>query len=45
MEGKEHYKKFPKKEIKDIKVWSDIVGTIEKKQWLSAQNVHLDRIN
>lgn len=24
------------KEIKDIKVWSDIVGTVEKSSWLQA---------
>lgn len=45
MKGKEHLKQPPKKEIKDIKVWSDIVGTVEKKQWLSAQGVHLDKLN
>ena len=45
MQGKEHLKQQPKKEIKDVKVWSDIVGTVEKKQWLSAQGVHLDKLN
>jgi hypothetical protein len=39
MEGKSAdnsmaYRNQQRKEIKDIKVWSDIVGTIEKKQWI-----------
>mgnify|MGYP006095486991 CR=1 FL=1 len=33
-----------KKEIKDIKVWTDIVGSVEKNQWLQSQNVHLDKL-
>ena len=35
---------YKKKEITDIQVWTDIVGTVEKKQWLQAGNVHRDKL-
>ena len=45
MEGKGGVRIPKKKEITDIKVWTDIVGTIEKKEWMEAQRVHVDKLN
>ena len=44
MEGKDQ-RLQKKEEIKDIKVWTDIVGSVEKSQWLQAQTVHMDKLN